>query len=117
MSSDDLMLAVEATSSDVVLITVRGSLDGWSGCDGLAQALAQAAQGEGKRTVVDLSGLTFADSTALHALLHGQRKHTATGMPLVLAGPLHTTVHRLFEITGTREAFRFADSVEQARTC
>ncbi|RFC76801.1 STAS domain-containing protein [Streptomyces sp. AcE210] len=113
MSSDDPMLAVEATAGDVVLISVRGSLDGWSGCDGLARA----AQGEAKRTVVDSSGLTFADSAALHALLHGRRKHTATGMPLVLAGPLHTTVHRLFEITGTREASRFVDSVEQARTC
>ncbi|WP_405782509.1 STAS domain-containing protein [Streptomyces sp. NBC_00859] len=117
MPSDDLLVAVETSADDVVLISVRGSLDGWSDCDALAEALSRAAQGSTQQTVVDLSRLTFADSTALHALLHGLRKHAENGIPLVLAGPLHPSVSRLFEVTGTHAAFRFADSVEQARTC
>ncbi|WP_328321562.1 STAS domain-containing protein [Streptomyces sp. NBC_00388] len=117
MPSDDQVVTVETAADDVVLISVRGSLDEWAGCDALVRALTRAAQGGGKQTVVDLSGMTFADSAALHALLHGQRKHTASGVPLVLAGPLHPTVRRLFEVTGTHTAFHFADSVEQTRSC
>ncbi|WP_328862909.1 STAS domain-containing protein [Streptomyces sp. NBC_00306] len=117
MSSDELVVAVEPSADGVVLISVRGSLDGWSDGDRLVDALTKAAEDRGRRTVVDLSGLTFADSTALHALLHGRRSHAAAGVPLVLAGPMNVKVLRLFEVTGTQEAFQFASSVEQARTC
>ncbi|MFD3441903.1 STAS domain-containing protein [Streptomyces sp. NPDC058685] len=117
MSSDELVVAVEPSADGVVLIRVRGSLDSWSDGDRLVEALTSAAEGKGRRTVVDLSGLAFADSTALHALLHGQRKHTANGVPLVLVGPMNVKVLRLFEVTGTQEAFQFAGSVDQARTC
>ncbi|MEU6676565.1 STAS domain-containing protein [Streptomyces sp. NPDC046925] len=117
MGNDDLTVDVETTAANVVLITVGGSLDDWSDSGGLTKALAGAARGEGIRTVVDLSGVTFADSTALHVLLEGQRKLAAAGSTLVLAGPLSTSVSRLFEVTGLRETFTFADSVAEAHTC
>ncbi|MGW5733008.1 STAS domain-containing protein [Streptomyces sp. NPDC055261] len=116
MWNDDLTVDVETTAANLVLITVRGSLDGWSDSGDLGKALTRAAQGEGTRTVVDLSGVIFADSAALHVLMDGQRHHAAAEIPFILAGPLSATVTRLFEVTGLHETFTFADSVEQART-
>lgn len=43
MTADELRVVVEATDDGVVLIRVRGSLDGWSGTSGLAEALDEAA--------------------------------------------------------------------------
>ncbi|MFD3611966.1 STAS domain-containing protein [Streptomyces atroolivaceus] len=117
MAADELRVAVEATDDGVVLIRVRGSLDGWSGSSGLVEALEAAADGGGRLTVADLSRLEFADSTGLYVLLDAQHRHAAAGVRLVLAGPLGTEVRRLFEVSGTLGAFTFADTVDTALTC
>jgi anti-sigma B factor antagonist len=117
MTADELRVVVEATDDGVVLIRVRGTLDGWSGPFGLVEALDEAAGSGGRLTVADLSGLEFADSAALHALLNAQHRHAEAGVPLVLAGPLGTGVRRLFEVSGTSEVFTFADTVDAALTC
>ncbi|MEU6125913.1 STAS domain-containing protein [Streptomyces sp. NPDC047123] len=115
MAGEEVGPTVLTTVSDgVVLIRVRGAVDDWAGPAELVDALTAAADGGEQRTVVDLSGVDFADSAALHALLHGRRKHEKAGIPLVVAGPLSVNVHRLFEVTGTLDAFRFADDVGTA---
>ncbi|MFF1460184.1 STAS domain-containing protein [Streptomyces sp. NPDC058330] len=114
MAADELSVVTRTTDDGVVLIRVRGSLDAWSGCSELADALADAAGRSTGRTVVDLSGVEFADSAGLHALLSGRQRHEETGGRLVLAGPLGVSVRRLFEVTGTLGAFRFADHVDTA---
>ncbi|MFB8029090.1 STAS domain-containing protein [Streptomyces sp. NPDC056465] len=117
MTADELRVVVEAADDGVVLVRVRGSLDGWSEPSGLTEALEEAAGRGGRLTVADLSRLEFADSTGLHALLNAQRHHDAAGVRLVLAGPLGTGVRRLFEVSGTLGAFTFADTVDAALTC
>ncbi|WP_069174512.1 STAS domain-containing protein [Streptomyces griseus] len=117
MAADELRVVVETTDDGVVLIRVRGTLDAWSGPTLLVEALEGAASTGGRLTVADLSGLAFADSTGLHVLLDAQRGHTEAGVRLVLAGPLRTEVRRLFEVSGTTGAFRFAESVDAALTC
>ncbi|MEV2248672.1 STAS domain-containing protein [Streptomyces sp. NPDC049970] len=117
MTGDDLRVVVETAPDGAVLVRVRGSLDEWSGSRELAAALAGAAGAGGRRTVVDLSGVGFADSAGLHALLGGLRQHGEAGIPLVLAGPMTAAVRRLFEVTGTLDAFRVADCVDSAFTC
>ncbi|MFE2475243.1 STAS domain-containing protein [Streptomyces sp. NPDC059389] len=54
--------------------------------------------------VVDLTGVTFADSSLLHALLDARRR-------IVLVGPLHGRFHRLLEVTGTTCLFTTAPGV------
>ncbi|MER6639030.1 STAS domain-containing protein [Streptomyces microflavus] len=105
---------METVGDGVVLVRVRGSVDGWAGSAELAEALTVAADGGGRRTVVDLSEVAFVDSAGLHALLDGQREHDSAGVPLVVAGPLSVKVRRLFEVTGTLGAFRFVDDVAAA---
>ncbi|WLQ39906.1 STAS domain-containing protein [Streptomyces laculatispora] len=116
MTGEEVGPVLEAVGDGVVLVRVRGSLDGWAGSVELAEALTGVADGGGRRTVVDLSGVDFADSAALLALLHGQRKHDTPRVTLVVAGPLSARVRRLFEVTGTLGAFRFATDVDAAIT-
>ncbi|MEV2243078.1 STAS domain-containing protein [Streptomyces sp. NPDC049970] len=105
---------MEAVGDGVVLVRVRGGLDSWAGSAELVEVLTAVADGGGRRTVVDLSGVDFADSAGLHALLHAQRKYDKAGVTLVVAGPLSVKVRRLLEVTGTLGAFRFADDVDAA---
>ncbi|MFD3547305.1 STAS domain-containing protein [Streptomyces sp. NPDC058655] len=105
----------ETTPDGTTVIRLRGDLDDDS-APSLTRALAAAAAGTSSRTVADLSGVRFADSSALHALLEAQQAHAATGTALVLAGPLQTGVRRLFEVTDTGSAFRWADSVRDGMT-
>ncbi|MEU2833479.1 anti-anti-sigma factor [Streptomyces lavendulae] len=49
--------------------------------------------------------------------LDAQPAHAAAGVALVLAGPLHTAVRRLFEVTGASTGFRTADGLTTAVTC
>ncbi|MFJ1901222.1 STAS domain-containing protein [Streptomyces sp. NPDC088115] len=114
--SEEAGSVLETVGDGVVLIRVRSSLDGWAGSAELVEALTSVAGAGGRRTVVDLSGVDFADSAGLHALLHGQRKHDQAGVTLVVAGPLSMKVRRLFEVTGTLGVFRFADDVDAAIT-
>ncbi|MFD3940849.1 STAS domain-containing protein [Streptomyces sp. NPDC058611] len=107
----------ETTPDGITVVRVHGDLDDGT-TPALTRALTAAAADSGcSRTVVDLSPVGFADSSALHALLAAHRAHTATGTTLVLAGPVQTGVSRLFEVTGTGPVFRWADSVRQGMTC
>ncbi|MFE2571447.1 STAS domain-containing protein [Streptomyces mirabilis] len=47
---------------------------------------------------MDLSGVPFANSPVLHALVHGQHKHAAIGVQPVLAGA-NMMMRRIFEVT------------------
>ncbi|RSS83071.1 anti-sigma factor antagonist, partial [Streptomyces sp. WAC02707] len=64
-------------------------------------------------TAVDLSAVTFADSTLLGTLLDAQDRHHRDGRAFVLAGTLARQVHFLFAVTGTLGYFTLAASVQQ----
>lgn len=67
-----------AVEDDVFIVTVRGDID-FDSARGLREALDGAGRTGTGRTVVDLSGLDFADSTVLHVLLGAQREHRTAG--------------------------------------
>ncbi|MFD6425009.1 STAS domain-containing protein [Streptomyces sp. NPDC060198] len=99
------------------LVRLRGDADENSGAPELAEALGTALREGKERTVVDLSETEFADSAVLHTLLDARARHERAGVRLVLAGPFRTAVRRLFDVTGTADAFAMAMSVEEAATC
>ncbi|MER7515564.1 STAS domain-containing protein [Streptomyces sp. NPDC126499] len=70
----------------------------------LREALADAQHAGAERILLDLSRVTFGDSTFLHELL---KAHYGPGR-LVLVGPLTSQVRRLFELTGTLRLFHLA---------
>ncbi|MER6191295.1 STAS domain-containing protein [Streptomyces cyaneofuscatus] len=65
-------------------------------------------------TVLDLSGVTFGDSSFLDALLRARLVHHAAGRRLVLVGPLQPPVITLLTVTQVLEHFDIADTLEQA---
>jgi anti-sigma B factor antagonist len=87
------------------LVWVAGELDLHTTPE-LARAL-YAAAGEAAGTVmVDLSGCTFIDSTALALLVEAKRRLSGAngGLRIIGAGP---AVRRPFEITGLDRVFTF----------
>ncbi|MDA5284013.1 STAS domain-containing protein [Streptomyces sp. NPDC054904] len=62
-----------------------------------------------ERFVLDVSGVTFVDSTALSIMLQ-----PALNRPVVLAGTVPSRLARLLEVTGAGRAFATAPSVAEA---
>ncbi|QHY93626.1 STAS domain protein [Streptomyces sp. S4.7] len=113
---EDSESAVTGTADKgVFIVTVKGGI-GFDSAGELKEALAEACRADSPRTVVDLSGLMFADSAVLHVLLGAQREHRAAGRRMVVAGPLGPTVLRLFEVTGTSDFFTMAPTLDAAVT-
>ncbi len=100
---------IETTPSNV-LLTVIGELD-MGDADQVGDLLAQAA-GAGRPIVrVDLAGLTFADSSAVKAILLGARAADERGVTYELVNP-HGNVRRLLGVTGLDDALTVVDAPE-----
>lgn len=104
---------VPRAQGDLVVVTSAGELD-WDFAGDFAGDLRNAVAGGCRLLVVDMSQVTFADSTALNALLTAQRDLAGTGRHLVVAGPLTTPVRRLFEVSGTIGHLEFAADLDAA---
>lgn len=106
-------VVTHAVEDEVFVVRVSGSLDHDS-APLLEEACALAKDSGAPRTVIDLSLADFADSTVLHVLLAAQRAHHRQDRKLIVAGPFHEVVRRLFDVTGTAGYFTLADNVPSA---
>ncbi|WP_180290358.1 STAS domain-containing protein [Streptomyces sp. TLI_171] len=97
------------------VLRLRGELDLDTGRE-LAEAVDAAVALGSDVLVLDVSGVTFADSSTLRALVLAQQRMEEAAGVLLLAGPLTPAVRRLLEITATDEYFTVADSLRHART-
>lgn len=105
--------AVEVSDPDAgaVRIQVRGELD-MSAAPGLTEAIGKV---EGGSTVVlDLSGVTFLDSSAIGALVGSGRELVETGGRLQI-GPRSDIVMRVLQITGLAEPSEAFDVLPEDR--
>ncbi|MEU7060902.1 STAS domain-containing protein [Streptomyces sp. NPDC046197] len=84
--------------TDRTVITVCGEMD-LQTCPGLAQAASGVPVG-GKPLHLDLSGVSFMDSSGLNLLLHLRRRLQAEGALLAVTG-LQPQPARLLQITQT----------------
>jgi lactoylglutathione lyase len=92
---------------DSVRITVAGELDVATVAE-LDRELDRINAAETPRLVIDLGGVTFMDSTGLHAVVQRHRHAEANGYELVL-GRGSDQVERLFELTGVDQILSFED--------
>jgi len=106
-------VVTHAVEDEVFVVRVSGSLDHDS-APLLEEACALAKDSGAPRTVIDLSLTDFADSTVLHVLLAAQRAHHRQDRRMIVAGPFHDVVRRLFDVTGTAGYFTLADNVPGA---
>ena len=106
-------LEVDISSVDSAdLIDVRGELDIASAL-GLAGPLTDIATDGDRHVVLDLTGLSFMDSTGMSVLLNARRRLTRQGRQLLVVCP-EGPVMRLFELTSLVDTLRVHPSKEAA---
>lgn len=88
---------------DAVVITLAGELD-LAVSETLRAALRQAMGYP--RLIVDLSAVTFIDSSGLHTILDAY-KHCRDGGPTLIIRPGPPNVQRVFELTNTLDFLPF----------
>ena len=99
-------LELASSASDgTVTVTLRGELDLGS-IAALEERLSAVEQEAPKRIVLDISDLSFIDSSGLRVLLVADGRARESGHELVLT-PGSDAVQRVFEMTGARELLRF----------
>lgn len=108
MAVPELELTQEEVDERTHVIALRGELD-VATVGALAEPLREVIAAGKRAIVIDLSELTFLDSTGLMVLLNGLRRIVGQGgrLAIVCANP---TVLRLFEITGTTSTFTILPS-------
>jgi anti-sigma B factor antagonist len=89
---------------DSVTVAVAGELD-LSTAAHLATAIRDAEQTEVNRIVVDLSALSFVDSTGLSVLLEAIKRTRSDGNRLSFVPSKHEAVTRVLALTDTTELF------------
>ncbi|MFF3020193.1 STAS domain-containing protein [Streptomyces sp. NPDC057939] len=95
------------------VLTVAGHAD-HDEEDKLTSAMRETAAADLPVMVIDLSALTFADTSFIHWLLMARRDHAQAGTRLILAGPLHEHVRRVLTVTGLLDHFTLADDLDAA---
>lgn len=108
------MFALETEKRDQVLIVrLSGELDHHTAPE-LRTALDRAIDGDGVRDIVlNLSALSFMDSSGIGVLLGRHKKVQSVGGRLVVCG-LGPTVRRIFELAGLLKILTVAASEAEA---
>jgi anti-sigma B factor antagonist len=97
---------------DIPVLAVRGEID-VSTAPELRDRLVQINQRGTTTVVVDLSEVSFLDSTALGVLVSGLKRFRSAGgdLRLVVTG---RSVSKVLEITGLHEVFKIYETAEAA---
>jgi anti-anti-sigma factor len=113
IGAQPLLISVESLPSGRTLI-VRGEVDLATAAQLRDAVLRHLSAARSLR--LDLSGVTFMDSSGLHVLIAGQRRATQLGNPLTIA-QVSPAVERLLQVSGTSALFRrIADQVPSGST-
>jgi anti-sigma B factor antagonist len=92
---------------DAVQLAPKGELD-LATVEQLQRELDEVIDAGLPRIVIDLRGVEFLDSTALHALIAAHTRAQQDGWTLEII-PATPAVQRLFELTSTLERLPFTD--------
>ncbi|MET9499870.1 STAS domain-containing protein [Streptomyces sp. NPDC006552] len=95
---------IELTQQErVAVVMLRHDIDLEDGAE-VTAVFQQALTGtDTDATLLDLGGLSFADSTLLNLILRAKAEHDQARRPFVLAVTEGGAVRRLFDITGVTE--------------
>jgi anti-anti-sigma factor len=97
---------------DVVVVAVVGEID-----MATAPEVANAIDGgrdDASRVVVDLSEVTFLDSSALNAFVQSQQELAQHDVAFRIVSPADHAVRNVFEITRLTEPLSVVDSLDEA---
>jgi anti-anti-sigma factor len=107
----DLLLRTTNVDGRAV-VTVSGEID-LETASRLGEELQGAMRDVAPDLVVDLSAVTFMDSTGLKVLIAAQLRAGLAGGGITLVG-LRRAVRRVFEVTGLDDQFAVHDTLEDA---
>lgn len=110
---DELRISVTAGTAHT-LVTLAGECDLNTGRQ-LRDVLTSEVSRGAQRLIVDLSALTFMDSTGMQVLLSTRSVLAVRGGTLVLVAP-QPVVARILELTGANQIIPVYDSLEDAQT-
>lgn len=79
----------------------------------LRNAIVDAAQSKAIRIVIDLSGVSYMDSSGVGTMVYVKREIEKSGGTLILAG-MQTRVRGLFEITQLEKFFQIRATLAEA---
>ncbi|MCK8678241.1 STAS domain-containing protein [Streptomyces lichenis] len=108
--STDLTVTVHDRDDRLVVITAAGALD--YGTSGALLEQAATATSTHRSLALDLSGITFCDSSGLNALLRLNRHTGADGTALTLVA-VPDQLRRLLRITGTDTVLTLRDNLTE----
>ena len=110
--SDQFSVNSERRGEALGIVTLAGEVDIYT-APRFKECLLEVLDGGVERLVIDLSGVTFIDSTALGVLIGGVRRVNAAGgaMTLVVTS---RPVERVLSITGLDRVFTIHESLEDA---
>ena len=95
-----------------LIVTIVGEIDMANAPE--VKSAIEASRDGAERVVVDLSAVTFLDSSALNALLHSQRDLAEHEIAFSVVGPADQAVRKVFEITHLTEPLSVVDSLDDA---
>jgi anti-anti-sigma factor len=94
---------------DRAVVTVRGDLD-LQVAQRVVAELEKVEAGEPALLVIDLSGLSFLDSSGMGVIAAAQARAVEAGRRIVLVRPPYT-VRRAFELSGFDEVVTVVDDI------
>ncbi len=108
-------MALKTTSLDggIGLIEVSGSLVGGEETDKLRAAVAGFVDREYQKLVIDLSSVTFLNSTAIGVLVSAHTTYSRKGWQVKLCG-INKNINNIFVITKLTLVFDVAESRQDA---
>jgi anti-sigma B factor antagonist len=108
VSEADTGLDVERRQDvDGTTLVVAGEIDLHS-CSTLDDALNEVLDGDAREVSLNMSDVTFIDSTGVRVLLAGRTRADEQGISLHIIEP-STSVLRLLDLTGLREHFGLSE--------
>ncbi|GAA4234208.1 anti-sigma B factor antagonist/stage II sporulation protein AA (anti-sigma F factor antagonist) [Streptosporangium album] len=100
------------TLEDVCMLALAGELD-YTNAERFQHDLQESIGSEPCDLIIDLSDLTFCDSTGIQVFLAVRKLVHDRGRIIVLAR-LHPRLERLFHLTGLTSAFSVQSTVDDA---
>lgn len=107
-----LVVTVRPGTAGPCLLSVAGELD-YHTAPRLRAGLDEVRLDEGLALIIDLSGLSYCDSTGVSILVGAYHRAKAAGAALALAG-MNSDITRVFRVIGLDQVFTSYDSVEAA---
>ncbi len=111
-----LFTLTRATDSDdgLIVVSIEGELD-LSVTDDFSAAIDAQTDTECNGVVLDMEGVTFIDSSSLHAVLLANEKLKGDGIPMRLIASDRSAVAKVLELSGLLQRVDRSPTLDEAR--